>query len=390
VNDPLPLGGAVLETVELLSVTLVFFGVGLAIAQLVLTRRAAASLGAIVVVALYELNAAARSGLDLGAFANISPFALFDRSRPLLPVGGGIDAAATTLLFLLAGALIALCVAAFLRRDIGGVLVHLGTGRTRATFRPSTDPFLRIPVLASVDQQRWWLIGWTVAFAILANFLTTLARTIVDGMMAIPSLRFYFDRLGVAAYADFIGVFWFGTALFILSGLAIAQVNGWAADDGEGRLEAMLAAGASRSRVVLERIGALLIIVAVVAAISSVVVLYGLRALDIPVAVDRMVIATLDELPVVFAFAGIGAALVGWRPRVAVVVLGAVAVISYFLQQFYAIFDWPDWVGQLSIYQLYGMPLSKDGWPGIITLVAVGVAGTAIALLSMRRRNIGT
>ncbi len=60
VNDPLPLGGVVLETVLLLGVTLVFFGVGLAVAQLVLTRRAAGGVGMIVVVALYELNAAAR------------------------------------------------------------------------------------------------------------------------------------------------------------------------------------------------------------------------------------------------------------------------------------------------------------------------------------------
>ncbi len=373
-----------------LGVTLVFFGVGLAVAQLVLTRRAAGSIGAIVVVALYELNAAARSGLDLGGLGSISPFALVDRSRPLLPVGGGVDVAATTALYVTAAALTALCVAAFLRRDVGGVLVRLGTERTRAASRPSSDPMLRIPVLAIVDQQRWWLIGWTIAFAILAYFLTTLARSIVDGMMAIPSLRVYFDRLGIAAYSDFIGVLWFGTALFILSGLVIAQANGWAADDGEGRLEAVLAAGASRSRVVLERVAALLLIVAVVATVSSVIVFYGMRALDIPVPGDRLAIATLDQLPVVFAFAGIGAALVGWRPRTAVVVLGAVAVISYFVQQFYAIFDWPDWVGRLSIYQLYGMPLSRNDWVGIVTLVAIGVAGTAIALVSMRRRDVGT
>ena len=389
-NDPVPLRGVVLETVELLGVTLVCFGIGLAIAQLVATRRAAGSMGAIVVVAFYELNAAARSGLDLGALSGISPFALFDRSKPLLPVGGGIDAGATIALYVVAGVLMALCLAAFLRRDVGGVFVRLRNERTRAASRPSSDRLLRIPVLALVDQQRWWLIGWTVAFAILAYFLTTLARSMVDAMMAIPSLRVYFDRLGIAAYSDFVGVIWFGTALFILSGLAITQVNSWASDDGEGRLEAMLAAGASRSRVVVERVAALLVVVAVVAAVSSVIVFYGMRALDIVVPGDRMIIATLDQLPVVFAFAGIGAALVGWRPRAAVVVLGAVAVISYFLEQFYAIFDWPDWVGQLSIYQLYGMPLSKDEWAGIITLVAIGVAGTAIALVSMRRRDVGT
>jgi putative exporter of polyketide antibiotics len=92
---------------------------------------------------------------------------------------------------------------------------------------------------------------------------------------------------------------------------------------------------------------------------------------------------------VVFAFGGIGAALVGWRPRTAVVLLGAVAVLSYFVQQFYAIFQWPDWVGHLSIYQLYGMPLSRDDWGGIATLVAIGLAGIVVALAAMRRRDVG-
>ena len=55
-----------------------------------------------------------------------------------------------------------------------------------------------MPVLALVDQQRWSLIGWTLGFAALAYFLVSLARTIVDSMLAIPSMRVYFDRLGVA------------------------------------------------------------------------------------------------------------------------------------------------------------------------------------------------
>jgi ABC-2 type transport system permease protein len=387
-NDPLPIGGVVLEGVAFLALTLVAFGIGLAVAQLVVTRRAAGSIGAVVIVALYELNAASRS-VDLGWLGGLSPFALFDRSRPLLPQGGGLDLGSVIALYAAAVVLVGLSIAAFVRRDVGGVLAKIGSERTRVTARPSGDRLLRLPVLSMVDQQRWWLVGWTVGLAILAYFLTSLGRTIVDSMRAIPSLRVYFERLGIGAYSDFIGVLWFGTFLFVLSGLAITQVNGWAADDGEGRLEAMLTAGASRSRVVVERIAALLVIVGVVATVTSVVVFFGARSMDIIVPGDRMIVATVDVLPVVFAFGGIGAALVGWRPRVAVVLLGAVAVISYMLLQFYAIFDWPDWVGQLSIYQLYGTPLSKDDWIGIIILVAIGVAGTAIALYAMRRRDVG-
>ncbi len=389
IGEALPAGAMALEGLAMLGLTLATFGLGLVIAQLVVTRRSAASIGSVAVVALYELNAAGRAGMDVGPLIDLSPFALFGRSTPLLR-GGGFDAGATIGLFAAAAALIGLATLAFLRRDVGGPLVRVGpTSVARARRRPAADPFLRMPVLALVDQQRWSLIGWTLSFAALAYFLVSLARTIVDSMIAIPSPRVYFDRLGVAAYADFVGVLWFGTGLFILSALTITQVNGWAADDAEGRLEAVLASGASRARVVVERIAALLVVVAVVTATSSTIIFYAARALDITLPGDRMVLATVLVQPVIFAFAGIGAALVGWRPRAAVLVLGTVAVLSYFIQQFSAIFAWPEWLGRISIYQLYGTPLSKDDWSGIATLVAIGVAGTALALVTTRRRDVG-
>ena len=63
--------------------------------------------------------------------------------------------------------------------------------------------------------------------------------TVAGTLLSLGGLVLVLDLTG-AIKIDFIGVLWFGTFLFVLSGLAIAQVNGWAADDGEGRLEAML------------------------------------------------------------------------------------------------------------------------------------------------------
>lgn len=388
VNDALPLGPVLLELVLLWGLTLSAFGLGLVLAQLVITRRGAGSLAAVTVVALFVLNSAGRSGLDAGALRLVSPFYLFERSAPLLR-DAPFDLGATIALFAVGAALTAAGIAAFSRRDIGGSLLRLRSDRTRRTTRPSPDPLLRLPVLAMVDQQRWWIVGWSIGLAALAYVMTSIARSIVDNLSAIPTMRVYFERLGVAAYSDFIGVLWFGSELFILSALVIAQVNSWAADDAEGRLETMLAAGASRARVVVERIAALLVVCGVVASVSSLVVFLAAGTFGIGVSGDRMTLATVLTLPVVFAFAAIGHALVGWRPRAAVIALAAVAVLSYFIQQFAPIFDLPQWLGRLSIYSLYGTPMSKDDWGGIASLVAVGLAGTAIALASMRRRDVG-
>jgi ABC-2 type transport system permease protein len=257
--------------------------------------------------------------------------------------------------------------------------------------RPAADPVLRLPVLALIDQQRLWIAGWALGLAALAAFFTSLTRTIVDTLdrSDIPMMRIYFQRLGVSAYSDFLGAMWFGSALFLISAFVVVQVNGWSADDGEGRLEAILTAPVSRGRVVIERLAALLVAVGIIEAVTSLVVYWSAQRNEIVVAGERLALASLLVLPVAFAFGGIGHALVGWRPRVAVVALSTLAVVSYFTQQFAPLFDWPDWIRNTSLYALYGMPLKEVDWPGIGGLVAIGAAGTAGAVVAMRRRDVG-
>ena len=166
-------------------------------------------------------------------------------------------------------------------------------------------------------------------------------------------------------------------------------MNGWAADDAEGRLETILSAPVSRARVVVERIAAVLIACAILVAASSVAVYLTATSAGISLPGGRFVFASAAVLPVAYAFSGIGHALVGWRPRVAVAILGALAVVGYFTQQFAPIFQWPEWTTNLSLFALYGTPMSKDDWGGIATLVAIGLAGTAVAIVAMRRRDVG-
>jgi ABC-2 type transport system permease protein len=390
VNEPLPLAPLVLQGVAMLALTLVAFGLGLAVSQLMATRRGASTLGGLVLLALFMFNSAGRSGVELGAIRSLSPFWLYDRSTPLLR-DGSLDVGATAALFLTAAVLIAFATVAFVRRDIGRSLLRLRSSGARRTARPSRDPLLRMPVLAAFSQERFWIIGWAIGLAGLAAFLTSLTRTIVDQLSSsnVPAMRAYFERAGISAYSDFVGVIWFSTLLLLVSIFVVAQVYGWAADDAEGRLEVMLAAPVSRARVVLERIAVVLVAVGLVVAASSLAVYATASANRIELPAGRFVVASADVLPVAYAFAGIGHALVGWRPRLAVVALGTVAAVSYVVQQFAPLFDWPDSVRNISFYALYGTPLAKDDWPGIATLIAIGTAGTAVALLVMRRRDVG-
>lgn len=388
-NDAVAVPAMAAEFFPLVGLTLWGFGAGLFVAQLVTTRRVASVTGGIVVVALFTLNSSVRVGADPGALKWLSPFYLFDRSAPLL-AGGSVDVPGTVASLAVAAVLVGLSLWAFVRRDIGGPLLRGRAASGRPRWRPARDPFLRLPVLAGVDQQRGWILGWAIAMAILGYFLSSLARTIVDGFKDIPAMQIYLQRAGIGGYADVVGVIWFSTALLVIAIFTVAQVNAWASDDAEGRLEVVLAAGASRTRIVLERIAALLVAAGVVAAVSSVGVYLAGKAFDIPVPGDRLAIATALMLPVVFALGAVGHALVGWRPRVAVGLVAAVAVISYFMQEFGPLFDWPDWVSRTSFFVLYGTPMTTIDWGGAATLMAIGIAGTGLALASMRRRDVGS
>ncbi len=389
-QEPLPIGPLALEGLAMWTLTLLVFAFALVVAQLVTTRRGATGIAGIVVLALFMLNAAARSGVEVGATRWLSPFYLFERSNPLLR-GGALDVAATAALAVGALVLVAIAIAGFIRRDVGGPLLRGVARRSQVEWRPAGDPMLRTPVLAIVDQQRVWIVGWALGLSVLAGFLTSITKTMVDafGNSDIPMLRAYFERAGINAYADFVGVIWFSTLLLLISLFVVVQVNGWAADDAEGRLETILSAPVSRARVVVERIAAVVVASAVLVATSSLAVYLTATSTGISLPVGRFVFASAAVLPAAYAFSGIGHALVGWRPRVAVAILGALAVVGYFAQQFAPIFQWPEWTTNISLYALYGTPMSKDDWGGIATLVAIGLAGTAVAIVAMRRRDVG-
>src|SRR5207247_4012684 len=137
----------------------------------------------------------------------------------------------------------------------------------------------------------------------------------------------------------------------------------------------------SRARLVVAGSAAGVVASAVVVAVSSLAVYLTATSTGISLPGGRFVLASAAVLPVSYAFSGIGHALVGWRPRVAVAVLGTIAVVGYFAQQLGPLFQWPDWVNNISLYALYWTPLSKDDWSGIATLIPLGTARTTGALL---------
>lgn len=388
-GEALPLRGLLLQWVALAALTAACFGLSLVVAQLATTRRSAGGIAGVGLLALFLVNSATRSG-GLEGIAWTSPFWLYERSAPLL-ASGTFDAPSAISLAALAIALFSLAAAGFARRDLGGSLFRAPPRGGRSAYRPSPDPLLRLPVLAAVAQQRWWVAGWMIGLAGLATFMTSLVRTMVDAMLAIPTLRAYFERLGpTTGYDTFVAVIWGSTALLLLALFAVFQVNGWVADDAEGRLEAALAQPASRARLALERIASLGLGAGLVAAAGAAAVWVVAARSGIALSAGRFAAGSALMLTVPLAFGAIGAVLAGWRPRAAVPVLTLVAIVSYFIVQFAPLFGWPRWVERISIFSLYGEPIARGvEWPGILTLLAIAAVGTAAGTILFQRRDVG-
>lgn len=389
-SEPLAAGDLLAVGVNLLATTLCCYGITLVIAQLVSTRRAAGGIAAGLLLALFLVNGAGRTA-DIGPVRWLSPFYLFERSRPLT-TNGALDTVGITALLGAALVLLVAGVIAFARRDLGGTALPFVGRQSRPTWSPSGDPLLRLPVLGPLRQQRIWVVSWLVGFAALSGSLISITRTIVDSLTSseVPFLRAYFERAGLGAYDTFVGIIWLSTATLLLSIYAIVQVASWSADDAEGRLAVILSAPVSHARVVLERIATLLVAVALIVGTSAVAVYLVAAGEGITLSGGRVALAAALLLTIPFAFGSIGQFISASRPRVAVVALSAVAVFSYFVQQFVPLFGWPDWVANLSLYTLFGMPMSGEiSWGGVAGLVGIGAVATAASLVALRRRDVG-
>ncbi|OLD73920.1 MAG: hypothetical protein AUF61_00470 [Chloroflexi bacterium 13_1_20CM_66_33] len=388
VGSPLPIEGLLADGAALLAVTVACFALALLIAQFVDSRRVAAGVSAIVLLALFLLNSLGRTLEAPARFRGVSPFYYVDRTNGLSP-GGQIDWASTLGVSAAALALVALAGVAFTRRDLGAGLVRPRRAVRPQVIEPSRNPFLRAPVLATIYEQRVGLTAWMVSTALLALFMTSLAKSVADLVNHIPIFRAYVSGQGDLNRAV-ISVFWFAMMPLVLGAFAITQVSRWTTDDTEGRLEMVLSEPVSRRRVALERAGALLVATTFIAVVGSAVTLWAADAQGISLGVESIALATALLLPFGLAFGSLGAALAGWIPRATVLLLSGYAVVSYFLTQFVPLFRWPQWVANVSIFYLYGTPLTTGVyWTGFWVLMAIIAIAMTIGLLSFQRRDLG-
>jgi ABC-2 type transport system permease protein len=379
-------------SVAMVGLVLVLYTIGLVLAQLVSTRSAAAGLTGGVLTVLFLVNSLSRTTESLRPIARVvSPFYYYDLNTPLR-AGGTFDSAATTGLFVAAVVLAALAAILMQRRDLGSALIRRRPRTHPPVHHPDPNPLLRVPVLESLYEHRVALLAWTLGSAVGAAYFTSVGRQIVDLVSSTQgSLRAYLALAGNHdPYVSLTGFFWFGFFQLVLSIYAITQVARWASEDNEGRLEMELSAPVPRWRVVLERALNLLFSLTLIIGVSSVALFFAAHAIKIAVPPGDLLVASVVLIPFGTTFGAVGAALASRVPRATVAVMVGIAGVSYLLLQIGPILQWPDWALKLSVFSLYGNPLS-DGvkWDGLWEMLAICVLGFGVATILMQRRDVG-
>src|SRR5260370_6347213 len=175
-----------------------------------------------------------------------------------------------------------------------------------------------------------------------------------------------------------------------MAGFAITIVGRWTAADSDGRLELVLSRPVSRPRVVVERLTVLALGALVIAVVSSAAVGLEAHSQSINLNSRRLAEASLMLVPFTLVFGTVGALLASRIPRATVGILGAFAFASYLTVQLGPIFKLPAWAQDLSVFKLFGQPLTsgvdQTGLAIMLVIVLVGVVASAVV---MERRGIG-
>lgn len=389
-QDP-NVAGEILKALSMAAGLFAGYAIALLISQVPAERQTATALGVGALVLLLMINGIADTIDSASWIGVVSPFHWMERTSSAAP-GGTFDLGATVGLAVAAAALIGAAIPAFRLRDLGSGLFTWGR-RTRASVRvASRNLMLHLPSTEGLWEQRVGLAVWVFATLLLGALMVSVTKSVADALFTDPALAAVFQNAKPSpVYASLLGFIWFGIALLLLAGYAVVQVSRWSAQDQEGRVEMLLSAPVSRTRVVIERalefaVASLLIVLGGYIGVAAKLPTAGLN-------LDAGHVFTASALlwPFALAFGGLGVAVASRWPRIAVPLLAAFAVVEYFLGDLAPLFRLPDWVANLSVFHLYGNPVTGSiSWTPALSMTLVFLVGFGAALVLVRRRDVSS
>ncbi len=394
------LGGGLLYGLNLALICAVFGSLALLISQFTQERGPAAGSTAGLLVFFIVLDMVHRVVPNSEWISRLSPIYYYNLSKPLIPsVGANLGGMAVELAVaaILGGAAIWL----FVRRDVGGTVPL-----PRRLRLPERQASRVLPVgdwsLGSVYARSmgmiamptfWWTLGIAAfsAFMVYAvQLLETKMSALLSGSPAFTTLIKNLDGGNASVNAGLLSAMLFFLPLFLMA-FAVTQVNGWSADEQDGRLELVLATPQRRPAVLLGRFAALATATIVISVVTLLASAASAVAAGLNVDEGNLAAAVLSAIPLGLLIAAFGYLASGWLRTAADTGLLSFVLAAWFFISFIGPeLKLPDATLRLSAFYYYGTPLLHGlQLTSVLGILVVAAVALGLGTLRFANKDIG-
>ena len=394
------LGDGLLFGLNLALLCAVIGGVALLISQFTQEAGPAAGWTAGLLLFFIVLDMVHRVIPNSEWISRFSPIYYYNRSKPLVP-SSGTNAGAMLLLLVLALVLSGAAIWLFARRDVGGTVPLprwlRRPAHTASRALPVGDWSLRSVYARSLGMIAMPAIWWTVGIAGFAGWMIFAVQQMEARLSTLfassPTVMNLIKNIGggdASLNAGFLSAMFVLLPLFLMA-FAVTQVNGWSADEQDGRLELLLATPQRRLGVLLARFAALgsaTVFIGVITLFASAV---AAAASGLTLDLGNLAAATLGMIPLGLLIAAVGYLAAGWlRTAADTGLLSFLLLVWFFVSFIGPELKWPDATLRLSPFYYYGTPL-LHGLPLVPLLGVLAVSALALSLGALRfvRKDIG-
>jgi ABC-2 type transport system permease protein len=331
----------------------------------------------------------------------LSPFYYYNLNRPLIPTFNDTPAAA----FLLLGLSLlfaAISMVLFARRDSGRPALawqrNSANGNhqvERSLKKAGRNVSLRSIGLRALSAQGWtsfwWLLGIVAWCAFLVLLIPSAQEPLTKALEQSPGLNKVISGSEIATNEGFLSALVFGyggIVLVVLFAMALALT--WAGDLENGRLELVLGTPRSRSRLLLERFGAVLLMAILASVFAWLSIVVAALIGNISIDQSKVIAASFSMLPLALIVIGLVYALAGRLRYGALLGIVAAYIALGFLVEFLkTLLNLPDWLISLSIFHQYGSP-ATDGmnWGTFLGMTGVAIVLLVIGFVQFRYADV--
>jgi len=394
------LADAVLFGLNLALICAVFGAIALFVSQFTHERGPAAGWTAGLLLIFIVVDMVHRVIPNTDWISRLSPIYYYNLSKPLI-VGYGANLGAMLFLVALTIVLAAAAIWLFARRDVGDTValprvLRLPQRVAAPRALPINDWSLRSIYARNLGVMAvptfWWALlvaGWAGWMVVIVKQIEAKLSVVYAGSPALQDILKNLSGGNADFNASFLGAM-FGILPIFLMAFAITQVNRWASDEGDGRLDLVLAAPRSRTRVLLGRFAALTTAVTVIGLAALAATLVASSVSGVALNTANVVAATLTLVPMGLLVAAIGFLAAGWLRTAADTGLVSFLLAAWFFISFVGPeLKVPEATLRLSAFYYYGTPLLHGvQLANLAILLAVGAVALALGVLRFARKDI--